>query len=32
MWVPGGYTGGGIAEAIIDQVPLNKINVTNIVN
>ena len=30
QWIPGGYTGGGIPEATIDQVPLNKLIVTDI--
>ncbi|WP_027088443.1 pre-toxin TG domain-containing protein [Cohnella panacarvi] len=31
QWIPGGYTGGGIPEAIIDQVPLDNLNVTEII-
>ncbi|WP_232695997.1 hypothetical protein [Brevibacillus daliensis] len=30
QWIPGGYTGGGIPEATIDQVPLDKLIVTEI--
>ncbi|WP_339361724.1 hypothetical protein [Vallitalea maricola] len=32
QWIPGGFTGGGIPEATIDQVPLDKITVTNLFN
>ncbi|QJD85852.1 RHS repeat protein [Cohnella herbarum] len=30
QWIPGGYTSGGIIEATIDQVPLDKLIVTKI--
>ena len=30
QWIPGGYTGGGIPEATIDQVPLDKLVVTDL--
>ena len=30
FWLPGGYTSGGIIEATIDQVPLDKIVTTEI--
>lgn len=30
QWVPGGFTGGGIPEATIDQVPLDKVVVNNL--
>ncbi|WP_166462381.1 ribonuclease YeeF family protein [Psychrobacillus vulpis] len=30
QWIPGGYTGGGIPEATIDQVPLDKLIVTEL--
>jgi hypothetical protein len=30
QWIPGGYTGGGIPEATIDQVPLDKLVVNDL--
>ena len=30
QWIPGGYTSGGIPEAIIDQVPIEKLIITEI--
>ncbi len=32
FWIPRGYTSGGIPEAIIDQVPLDKIIANKIFN
>jgi len=30
QWVPGGYTGGGIPEATIDQLPIDQLTVTEL--
>jgi len=32
LWLPSGYTKGGVPEAVIDQVPLDEIIVTEIFN
>jgi hypothetical protein len=32
FWLPGGYTSGGLPEAVIDQVPINNAIVSRIYN
>lgn len=32
FWLPGGHTSGGLPEAVIDQVPLDKIVVNSVFN
>lgn len=28
FWIPGGFTSGGIPEAIVDQIPISDVTVT----
>ena len=30
LWIPGGYTSGGVPEAITDTIPLDRTHVTRI--
>ena len=30
FWIPGGYTKGGIPEAIVDQIPITDVTINNI--